>query len=440
MMACITACHPKKPPEACKPATQFTATGFFHVETDCSSPLFVDPRGHPFFSFGVNHISFAGDVDKTTNMSPYMNAVQARYGSQDAWAQAEATRLQAWGWNTAGGWSDSSIEKLMPYTVVLSISGADWSTGAVPDYFDPAWEQSAVSGALSGTAGLSNDPNLIGYFIDNEIHWAPDWRTANDLFQDFLLLGPEAPGKLALVNLMSARHSGSIASFNTAWQTSFSSFDDLAHVMALGPLGTSAVADADRSAFISLVSDQFFRVTAGGIRLGDPNHLVLGIRFVAAFVPVETVVAAGKYCDVISANDYEFVINPQTDLYQPAQYHLVDINTPRFLEQFYTLSGRPVLVSEFGWRAMDSGLPNTWPPIYPTLATQTDRADKLQALAQEALAAPWMVGYHWFEFADEPPGGRFDGENSNWGLVDTNDDPYTAVTTRSAQVNRWTAP
>jgi hypothetical protein len=37
---------------------------------------------------------------------------------------------------------------------------------------------------------------------------------------------------------------------------------------------------------------------------------------------------------------------------------------------------------------------------------------------------PEAVGYHWFEWSDEPKEGRFDGENSNYGLVNIADQPY----------------
>ena len=37
---------------------------------------------------------------------------------------------------------------------------------------------------------------------------------------------------------------------------------------------------------------------------------------------------------------------------------------------------------------------------------------------------PEAVGYHWFEWVDEPKEGRFDGEDSNYGLVDITDKPY----------------
>jgi agarase len=46
-----------------------------------------------------------------------------------------------------------------------------------------------------------------------------------------------------------------------------------------------------------------------------------------------------------------------------------------------------------------------------------------------------MVGYHWFEYTDEPAEGRFDGENSNYGLVDINDNPWTILVEKMTVVN-----
>lgn len=330
--------------------------------------------------------------------------------------------------------------RLMAYTPILGLSGASWTTGKIPDYFDPGWAARVRAQALDGTSDRSTDPQLVGYFIDNEMHWGPDWRTSNDLFDDFLQLPAAAPGKQALIQLLKERHRASIADFDSAWGVQYGSFDDLAAKTALPERGTvSRAADADRSAFISLAARRFFQVAAGAIRAGDPNHLILGVRFVAAYVPVEVLEAAGQYCDVISINDYEFILDPQT-LYPPGEYHLVSLHGAAPLENFYKLTGRPVLVSEFGWRAADSGLPNSWPPIYPTLATQRDRADHFEKFARSLLAAPYVVGYHWFEWADEPASGRFDGENDNWGLVNAADDAYTEVTSRMAAVNRASPP
>ena len=42
-------------------------------------------------------------------------------------------------------------------------------------------------------------------------------------------------------------------------------------------------------------------------------------------------------------------------------------------------------------------------------------------------AIPEVIGTHWFQYYDHPKGGRPDGEDYDFGLVDTNDRPYERV-------------
>jgi len=44
------------------------------------------------------------------------------------------------------------------------------------------------------------------------------------------------------------------------------------------------------------------------------------------------------------------------------------------------------------------------------------------------LRLPYVVGADWFQYYDEPPFGRHDGENYNFGLVDIHDRPYRELT------------
>ena len=46
-----------------------------------------------------------------------------------------------------------------------------------------------------------------------------------------------------------------------------------------------------------------------------------------------------------------------------------------------------------------------------------------------------MVGYHWFEHADQPAEGRFDSENSNFGTVTIKDETYVELTQAMTRVN-----
>ena len=69
------------------------------------------------------------------------------------------------------------------------------------------------------------------------------------------------------------------------------------------------------------------------------------------------------------------------------------------------------------------------------MASQAERARCFERYVIAALKKPAVVGYHWFEHADQPAEGRFDGENSNYGTVTIEDDVYAELTDTMTRVN-----
>ena len=120
--------------------------------------------------------------------------------------------------------------------------------------------------------------------------------------------------------------------------------------------------------------------------------------------------------DVVSFNNYDR---------QPPKMRLARI---------HEITSAPVMITEFSFKAEDSGLPNTKGAGRP-VATQQDRADGFERYVTALAALPFCVGFHWFEYCDEPKEGRFDGENSNYGLVRINDEPWEILTERMTAVN-----
>jgi hypothetical protein len=92
------------------------------------------------------------------------------------------------------------------------------------------------------------------------------------------------------------------------------------------------------------------------------------------------------------------------------------------------------MITEFSFKAMDSGLPNTKGAAKP-VATQQERADGFAQYVEALAALPSCVGFHWFEYRDEPKEGRFDGENSNYGVVKIDFTPWDVLTARMTRVN-----
>ena len=380
------------------------ATGFFRTQEECGRWWLVTPDGHPFWSAGVNHISPDGDAAQDSGRRRYREAVNAGYPSLDAWADATAERMRSWGFNTVGAWSRLDLlAPRMPYTVMLSLSGGNWETGALADWFDPRWEEELRARVAAEVEPRRDDPLLVGYFVDNEIRWGRDWRGTDSLLQEYLALPAEAPGKRRAVEHLLDSFDD-LAGLNAALSTDFEEVDQLlAHrenIAALDP-GAGGEEESLTRGFLALAAEHYFGTAAAAIREVDEHHLLLGNREVASMARAEVLDAAARHCDVVSLNNYRFL----DGVAEAASAITRAMDVGWMLEDAHERTGRPILVSEYGFRAADSGLPNTWPPFYPTLDDQAARADAFEAENRAAQESPWVVGMHWFEWVDQPPRG-----------------------------------
>jgi hypothetical protein len=218
------------------------------------------------------------------------------------------------------------------------------------------------------------------------LRWGKDWRSGDSLLESYLKMAESSAGFRRASELVK-KHGHTATNLN----------------------------DQDKSDFLGLVAEEYARVTSEAIRRADPNHLVLGCRF-AGYPGDSAVRAVGRYFDVIS-------------------YHSYAPNAPlERLEQVARLTGKPVMITEFSFKAMDSGLPNTKGAAKP-VATQQDRADGFTHYVEALARLSSCVGFHWFEYRDEPKEGRFDGENSNYGVVHIDFTPWEVLTARMKEVN-----
>ena len=390
---------------------------------------------------------FDQDRIRDSDRIPYAEASLKKYGNERAWRPAIAERLASWGFNTLGAWSDEAVATAgsTPLAVTsnldLGMSFA-WQQNhqkpgspkqEFPDVFDPEFELHARRKARDLCTGRSSDPNLIGWFIDNELRWGPDWRGPDELLALFLNLSAATPGRDAAITLLRDRHQA-FEAFNSSWLSAARSWDELRALARIDPpyrrnppYGRSELSEdeanradprraafaADCDAFAALVAERYFASTTAAIKAADANHLVLGSRF--AYPPPAGVIdAAGRHADVLSFNCYEFDASGALDAYHR--------------------TGKPCLIGEFSFRATDSGLPNTR-GAGPVVATQAERAASFAHYVTEALRSPMVVGYHWFEHADQPTEGRFDGENSNFGTVTIDDRVYDDLTRTMISIN-----
>ena len=425
----------------------FDPGGYFRVAENGGIFWLVDPDGGRFLSKGVNTVRFDQDRILDTPRTPYAEACTRKYGGEAAWRAAAGARLAQWGFNTLGCWSDESLANgespglAVTSNLDLGMSFAwdmndkikEGSLQAFPDVFDIDFERHVRSRARELCADRADDRRIIGWFIDNELRWGPDWRGPEELLILFLGLRAPAPGRTAAVAWLRARYQD-FSAFNSIWRTPVQSWDGLDVMTRIEPPYQRAPVyqrnavhetaanrdDPARAAFFvtcdafaTLVGERYFAATCAAIRAADPNHLILGSRF--AYIPAPGVVdAAARHCDVISINCYDVDAGPTIDAYSDTR--------------------KPCLIGEFSFRSTDSGLPNT-NGAGPLVPTQAERAAAYRRYVAAALSKPAIVGFHWFEHADQPAEGRFDGENSNFGIVSINDEAYEELTRTMKSVN-----
>ncbi len=299
------------------------ATGFFTTQYKDGRWYLVTPEGNPFFSLGINGVrrkSFRGTADVTrvegreqifehipsyhecpecffsdsTYFSHYTWNIKQKYEDYDHWKKHTVHRMKTMGFNTVGNWSDTLFfhEPEIPYTFTLDTRDASKfpTFGNLPDVFHPQWEHH-VDSIFAGIQNYSNDPYLLGYFVDNEMSWR----------------------SIPLIDSMS--YTGK----------------ELQNIPG-------------DEAKIGLYAEKYFSVISGALRKYDPDHLYLGCRFTRNFDKMEGVARkVGKYADVLSVNVYSaYPLREEMDLwYDAAQKpiligeHHIPPRTPKQLWPVY---------------------------------------------------------------------------------------------------------
>lgn len=383
----LLACEPSSPAASAYDAyggwLQLTGarTGYFHTQQIQGRWWLITPDGNVFFSKGVDNVSYSPEA-KSSPQPPADTA---------AWAANASRQLRDWNFNTVGAWSarelySSGIVYAPVIDIAASVQRDLWLKGGVVDYFSEAFRAAADRVAQTKCAPHASDPWLLGYFTDNELRWGKDWRSGDSLLESYLKMPESSAGFLKASEFLKARGHGAAQLNND-----------------------------DKNEFLGLAAAEYARVTTEAIRRHDPNHLVLGCRF-AGYAGDDAMRAVGRHFDVISYHSY----SPDAPVER--------------LQRIFRLTGKPVMITEFSFKAMDSGLPNTKGAAKP-VATQQDRADGFARYVQALASLPFAVGFHWFEYRDEPKEGRFDGENSNYGVDHIDFKPWEVLTSRMKEVN-----
>lgn len=379
------------------------ASGYFRVEKIDDRWWVIDPDGYYNIQRVVNSYR-KGTSDRN------QSAFDKKFGSDKVWMQETAKSFAENGFVGMGSWSNDSIireynksskNQKLSYCINLGLMGnygrkrgGTYQLAGNIGYpkqtifvFDPEFRLFCDSVAKARISQIANDPNVFGYFSDNELPFG----MAN--LEGYLSLeNSNDPGRKEAEKWLRERG-----------------------------ISADKITDKERSEFAGHVADTYFQIVSEVIKKADPNHLYLGSRIhgLAKFIP-DVMQAAGKCCDIVSINYY--------GVWTPSDKHIND---------WKKWFDKPFIVTEFYTKAMDSGLANTTGAGY-TVHTQKDKGYAYQDFCLALLESKNCVGWHYFKYQDNDPQARgVDPSNidSNKGIVNNDYEYYTDLMKSMKQLN-----
>jgi hypothetical protein len=389
----------------------------FSIRQEGESSWLAKPNGQKFFSIGVCVVNQGVSPERFSPTNPAYAAFQ-HYENSNQWAEATLKRLQSWRFTTVGGWSDFAAlnqcrEANVAFIPVLAVGmscGVPWVD---------MWDTNVIARmhqiARDQILPLRDDPRLLGYYSDNEMGW---WNSA--LFK-LTLKQPAASGqRQRLTKLLRETYHEDWAEMQKDFEPEgAASFQELnRHGMLYLRPGSRGIRVYRQ--FLGMMAERYYSLVREIIRTYDKRGLILGDRYQSFYYP-EVARASTSSVDVVSMN-----LNAAWN----------DGMFPRcYLATLHALTGRPVIVSEYYMCAEQNRTGNrNLTSTFPVVTTQKERAAGFRNTVEALARLPYVVGADWFQYTDEPPHGRDDGEDYDFGLVDVHDQPYEELTATAQSI------
>lgn len=316
------------------------ATGYFRVEKVGDRWWAVDPDGYLFLHKAVNSVNL------------------------DDLSSAQIHRLlHDHGFNGIGNWSDEQVvradsvrqtEAPLTYTPKFSFI-AEYRRTRSPRIEMPVFDDAFVEFCkkeASYFAKYKDDPNVFGYFSDNELSW-----TANGLATHLAIKDPSDKNYAAAVRFLVGRGK-SPNNYNN------NDIDDYTEEMA----------------------QAYFSAVGPAIKAVDPNHMYLGTRLNKSWDRTEGFMrVAGKYLDCVAINHYHRWNTKAVEIDNIVQW-----------------TGKPVIVTEF--YAMQMGNSDTGAGF--RVQNQFGRGRFFHNYVSKMIQGKNTVGWHWFKYQDDEQGNK----------------------------------
>jgi hypothetical protein len=375
------------------------------------------PCGDRFYSIGVNILD-GGNGEHAKLGNAYTGYDWAKFApTLSDWAAATRRRLRGWGFNSAGGWSLPPQQLKLPGVINLELGRLarfHWF-----DPFSPDTEARMMALAKELVAPYRGSPYRIGYFSDNEVGW---WAGA--LFGFFSMKPADNFTKQHWVAMLRQHYADDWAGFSADFHPpdGVESWDQLLATRGLTALRPGSHGIAAVREWAGIVAERYYTLAERAIRAADPEALYFGDRLPIYYDPA-AVRAMATHVDALAIN------------------YNVDAGDGWIARYFFgglgkLSGGKPVLITEWFFAARENRTGNRNNGHLMTVGTQAERARGAAEATRNFAALPMVVGAQWFQYYDHPKGGRADGEDYNFGLVDIDDRPYQELAQALAAVNR----
>ena len=368
------------------------ATGFFRTEKIDDKWWFVDPVGHLFLSLGVDCIApgrggAVNNLDKRNNFVKQMppegmgfDSGRANTVSFGEWNlnrrfgddfksksnQMIVDRMSNWGINTIANWSSMEVINMnkKPFMLQLRGLGINESVMGLVDVYAPDFKANVDKSVGETVAPYKDNKMLIGYFTGNE----PSWLEQESRLCDLIL----------------------------------EKRDEMPLKKELNVFLASGDTPERRKDFIFKTFKIFLETVETAVKVNDPNHLTLGIRF--GHLPEDRILKICKEVfDVFSFNCYDVAPPIET------------------MDRILSVTGLPMIIGEYHSGTVNRGMAQALVQV----ENQQERGVAYKYYTENAFNHPGLIGVAYFQWSDQDVTGRgYDGENYNCGLVDVTDRPY----------------
>jgi len=300
-------------------------------------------------------------------------------------------QCRQWGFNSAGFQAPEELRKSMPYVLSTKfIDASFWQTKLTyRDVFAPEFTSTAKSKAHAAAVEMKANPLCIAWTWNDSLCWdlALTRKSFGTDFVSFVRgLRRGAPGRVRYQSFLRERHP-SIDALNTAYGTTFASFQETANADWSALDRDRPAVFADDREFLRLIARQYYQTISTAFRREHPPGLLMGDRFHLRDHPDEVLEEAARCIDILA-------IQPG-DHYQPSVVPLSRPDETWFdadeFARLHRLTGKPIVIADHQTGFFDDQTPKTGG--WYQYASVDEAADSQDRFLRDTFAQGYVVGY-----------------------------------------------